>query len=372
MSLTLPIKLDPAGDCSFTEAMSEALIDVLNWQAKGCRGMEAPFSAELLERAALALPTDPALQAAFAPFAGLGRRALFEQAVALRWLGALHDMALERPSGDLAAAYPKAGRAGDADAAWPHVLRAMAAEPARLTAFMDHEPQTNEVRRSAVLLGGFLTVAQETGLPLRLIEPGASAGLNQLWDQRRYRLGRTAAWGPADARLTLEVDWRGPAPPLAAARVHSRTACDRNPIALSDPAQRRRLTAYVWADQFDRLARLEAAIEETLAAGIGVRACDAVAFAERLARPEPGLATVVFHSVFLQYMPPARQQALAAIIADAGAKADPNAPLAWLRMEPAADSLASMELRLTLWPDGRERLLATAHPHGAWVEWMGA
>jgi len=30
-----------------------------------------------------------------------------------------------------------------------------------------------------------------------------------------------------------------------------------------------------------------------------------------------------------------------------------------------------MELRLTLWPDGRERVLAAAHPHGAWVEWNG-
>jgi hypothetical protein len=370
--LTLPIKLDPAGDCSFSEAMSEALIAVLNWQAKGCRGMEAPFSAALLERAALALPASPALQVAFAPFAELGQRALFEQAVALRWLAALHDLALERPSGDLAAAYPGPGRPGDAGAAWPHVLHAMTTEAARFAAFMEHEPQTNEVRRSAVLLGGFLTIAQETGLPLRLIELGASAGLNQLWDQRRYRLGRTAAWGPADARLTLETDWRGSAPPLAAARVHSRAACDRKPIALSDPAQRRRLTAYVWADQADRLARLQAAIEETLAAGIGVQACDAVVFAKRRARPEPGVATVVFHSVFLQYMPVASQQALATILADAGAKAEPDAPFAWLRMEPAADSLASMELRLTLWPDGRERLLATAHPHGAWVEWIGA
>jgi hypothetical protein len=335
--------------------------------------MRARFTtAGVLFLAALALPADAALQAAFAPFAGLGRRALFERAVVLRWLGALHDMALERPSGDLASAYPRAGRAGDAGAAWPHVLRALQTEAARFATFMEHEPQTNEARRSAVLLGGFLTIAAETGLPLRPIELGASAGLNQLWDQRRYRLGDAAAWGPADARLTLETDWRGPAPPLVAVRVQGRAACDRKPIALSDPAARRRLTAYVWADQFDRLARLETAIEETLAAGIGVQACDAVVFAERLARPEPGVATVVFHSVFLQYMPAASQQALAAIVAGAGAKAERNAPLAWLRMEPAADSLATMELRLTLWPDGDERLLATAHPHGAWVEWMDA
>ena len=55
-------------------------------------------------------------------------------------------------------------------------------------------PQTNEVLRSAALLGGFLTVAEETGLPLRCLELGSSAGLNQSWDAYGYRLG---ADGPA-------------------------------------------------------------------------------------------------------------------------------------------------------------------------------
>jgi hypothetical protein len=30
-----------------------------------------------------------------------------------------------------------------------------------------------------------------------------------------------------------------------------------------------------------------------------------------------------------------------------------------------------MELQLTQWPVGEERLLAHAHPHGAWIEWRG-
>ena len=91
--------------------------------------------------------------------------------------------------------------------------------------------------------------------------------------------------------------------------------------------------------------------------------------------PEPsekaGVATVVFHSVFFQYMPADSQAALVETLAAFGARANADAPLAWLRMEPAADNPAMMELRLTLWPDGGERLLATAHPHGAWVEWCG-
>src|SRR5204863_254585 len=58
-----------------------------------------------------------------------------------------------------------------------------------------HRPcQTNEVGRAAALFGGFLLVARETGLPLRLLEIGASAGLNLRWDHYRYEQG-DAGWG---------------------------------------------------------------------------------------------------------------------------------------------------------------------------------
>ena len=50
-----------------------------------------------------------------------------------------------------------------------------------------------------------------------------------------------------------------------------RAACDRAPVDLADPIARRRLRAFVWADQFDRLARLDAAIAAALAAGVRSR-----------------------------------------------------------------------------------------------------
>jgi hypothetical protein len=215
-------------------------------------------------------------------------------------------------------------------------------------------------------------VAAETNRPLRVLELGASAGLNQLWDRRRYRLGEIGDWGPLDARVNLDIEWRGGRPPLDAnVLVAERAACDRKPVDLADPIQRRRLKAYVWPDQFDRLERLEAAIGETLAAGITVEAEDAVVFARREARPRAGVATVVFHSVFLQYMPAESQAALVETLGEGGASASERSPLAWLRMEPASDNPAVMELRLTLWPGGADRVLATAHPHGAWIDWKG-
>jgi hypothetical protein len=295
---------------------------------------------------------------------------LFDHAVALRWLGALHEIALEAPGGALAETYPFATRPGDPERAWPLILAALDGQAERVTTFMSHEPQTNEVRRSAVLLPGFLTIAAEIALPLRLIELGASAGLNQLWERRRYHLGEAGDWGPADAPVVIDADWRGPPPPLAApVAIAGRAACDRAPVDLADPLARRRLKAFVWPDQIDRLARLDAAIIESLAAGVTVERADAVDFTRRVAAPAPGLATVVFHSVFFQYMPAASQAALVETLAGHGQSAVPGAPLAWLRMEPSAAINGIMELRLTTWPGGRERLLATAHPHGAWVEW---
>jgi hypothetical protein len=229
------------------------------------------------------------------------------------------------------------------------------------------------VRRSACLLPGFLTVAAATGLPLRLFEIGASAGLNQLWDRYHYDLGEVGAWGDAASPVRLDTAWTGGPPPReATVAIVSRAACDRKPVDIRDPGARRRLRAYMWADQFERLARLDAAIELALTAGTRVEAEDAVSWTARRALPDVGAATVLFHSIFWQYMPAESQAALSAVVGALGARAAPTAPFAWLRMEPAPANPADIELRLTLWPGGEDRLLAHVHPHGATVDWIGA
>ena len=181
---------------------------------------------------------------------------------------------------------------------------------------------------------------------------------------------RPAAGAIRPPALLIDAEWRGrPGPFEASAKVIERAACDRAPVDLADPIARRRLRAFVWADQFDRLARLDAAIAAALAAGTRVEAADAVAWTEARVAPREGAATVLFHSVFQQYMPAESQAALADLSRERGEAATPEAPFAWLRMEPQADNLAVMELLLTLWPGGADRRLATVHPHGAWVEW---
>ena len=349
--------------------MSEDEPDVvigLRLQAKACRAMGSPLNGDLLDRAAEDWLAGGPVRTLLAPWARADLKTQFDAAVALRLIGAWHELALSGADGRLSQAYETL----DAEAIWPAVQAAMVAHLERLIAFMSHEPQTNEVRRSICLMGGFLEIAKATGLPLRCFEIAASAGLNTSWDRYRYQLGE-ASWGDPAATVVMDTDWSGPAPPVEAPiRVIERAACDRRPTDLTDPDQRRRLMAYIWADQAERVARARAAIEVTLANDVRVEAADAVEWTRARVATQAGAVTVLFHSVFWQYMPAESQAALAALIAQIGATATPEAPFAWLRLEPPG-SVSRMEVRLTLWPGGEERVLAETHPHGAYVRWAG-
>ena len=295
--------------------------------------------------------------------------------LSLRLIGGLHALVLMGRAPDLAEAYPGGERAEDADVLWPAVEEALTQHEDFLLAFLESPPQTNEVARSGVLLGGFQTVAAETGLPLCILELGASAGLNLLWDHYRYGLGE-AEWGPEDAPLRLEPEWSGPLPPLGALAVAARAGCDQRPVDPIDEQDRLRLRAYVWADQLERRLRLEAALDHWTKSGLKLDRADAADWAEaQLSRSSPGVAMVLFHSIFWHYLEPEAQDRIRSAIDEAAARATPDAPFAWLRME-VHESRQFAGLYLDLWPGiasvpgGETRLLAEADFHGEWVRWQ--
>jgi len=255
----------------------------------------------------------------------------------------------------------------DPEATWRAFKAALARNEAELSRLVEHPVQTNEVGRCAALLPGFLAVAVETGLPLRLLEVGASAGLNLRWDLYRYAAG-DFAWGPIGSPLTLDFELRGPVRPETAARIEvaARRGCDASPVDPATSKGRETLLAYVWPDQKTRIERLRAALEAAETAPVDVDRESAATWIERqLAVASPGQATVVYHSIVLQYLSEAERAAFNAHMEDAAARASAEAPLAWLRMEPA-DELATV--RLTAWPGGEDRLLARTGYHGSPVE----
>jgi hypothetical protein len=335
-------------------------------QAAACARLGSPFTAGLLELVAERLEEAGALGRAVLGWQGDPKA----DALALRVAAGLHALVLSGAAPELAAAYPGGARADDSLALGPALTRAFEIHGGAIADFLKRPPQTNEVGRSAVLLGGFLTVAAETGLPLRLLEIGASAGLNLIWDIYGYGLAG-AAWG-TDAPVRLRPEWQGTLPPLAAVAIADRRGCDRAPIDPRRPGDRLRLRAYVWADQAERGRLLEGALDLAIGRGVRVERADAAAWTEaRLREPAPGVATVLYHSIVWQYLPADRQRRIAAAIGCAAGRATSAAPFAWLRMEPAPDTRHT-ELRLTLWPGGDERLLAHADYHGRWVRWLAA
>jgi hypothetical protein len=75
--------------------------------------------------------------------------------------------------------------------------------------------------------------------------------------------------------------------------------------------------------------------------------------------------TVVWHSLFRQYLEPNDWEALQDAFARA-AQADARRPIVWLSMEPGADHLVGVELSARTAP---EQILASCDDHGPPVRW---
>ena len=342
----------------------EVLARRLRTQALACAELGSPLYADLMQRAALDVEAGgPVLDVLAGHEDDPGK-----YAISLRLFGGLHRLALMGRAKALADHLPSTGGDGDSDGAWAAVLEVIRDEIDWLRDGLTTPPQTNEVGRSAALLVGFHAVGFETSLPLRLLEVGSSAGLNLRWDQYRYELG-DAAIGDERSPVRFPSSWFEGAWTLPAhVAVAERRGCDAAPIDTSSEGDRLRLLSYVWPDQRARFERLAGALEVAQRMAVTVEAADACEWLDAcLADPVDGVATVVFHSIFIQYLTDAARDHLIAAIADAGRRASARAPFAWLRMEPGGEQA---DVRLTSWPGGGERMLATAGYHGQPVRWL--
>jgi hypothetical protein len=288
--------------------------------------------------------------------------------IGIRLMGALHYCALDRSAPDIAAHFPSCGGDGDAGAAWRAAAAFLAAEPTRVATLFDRTPQTNEVARATPLLGGALAIAAETSLPMRLLDVGASAGLNTRLDRFRYE-GTGWSWGDPATSLTLRNRTRSGVPKHLDAPLHIlvRAACDLHPLDTAREEDRLELRSFVWADQLDRFQRLNDAIEAVSRVPLAVEAADAFDWIPRRATPFDGTVTVIMHSIVTEHLTPELRRRWNDTIVAAGTAARPAAPMAWLRLEPSKERY---ELRVTQWPSGEERVVARCDGHGQDIEWV--
>ncbi|NNM74336.1 DUF2332 family protein [Enterovirga aerilata] len=336
-------------------------------QAEWCAALGSPFTSLLCGLLGRRLDQGTAIGRRVLGWPG--RPDALHDSVPLRLCAALHGLVRAGSAPDLAALYPP-NAVPAPERLWTALLQAMREAEAELLPWLDLPPQTNEVARSAVLTAGLAVISAEAGLPLSLHELGASAGLNMLPDRYDIRLG-TRRYGDPASPVKLAPDWQGDDPPSAKLRLARRQGVDIRPIDIADERARSRLLAYVWPDQPDRLARLEAALALAAADPPRVAPGDAALWLEENlgGRAEPGIARVILHSIAFQYFPRETQERIVRHIETVGSAATANAPIGWLRYE-VEGTTGSPSLRLRLWPGGRDRLLAHADPHGRWLRWV--
>jgi hypothetical protein len=335
-------------------------------QAEQCRAYGSPLTAALLDGAAAELDAPGPVRDLLAPLAEDPPGTV----ASLRFAGALHRLVLERRAPLLALHYPTVGGTAGLAGVWEAARAVVASEP-DLVDLVRRPVQTNEVGRSAALLGGLAHVVDRTRLPVRLLEVGASAGLNLRVDRFAYEVGDDVLGDPASP-VRLVQPWTGAPPPRVGVEVAVRGGCDPGPLDPASTADRLTLTSYVWPDQLARFERLRAALDVAAQVPAVVEAVPGSAFLEReLAEPTPGLVTVVWHSVVWQYLPPAERAAVSGLLERAGERATRSAPLAHLAFEPHPSAGGGHDFRvhLTTWPGGTRRVLADCQGHGPPVRW---
>jgi len=284
----------------------------------------------------------------------------------LRLAGALHRLVLQGRAPELARYFPSAGGTAPPGSVWPAAERAVRTHLEELRGLVTRTVQTNEVGRSAVLYGGLLLL----GGRVRLLEIGASAGLNLRCDHYAYEVGDDVL-GNAAGAVRLVQPWVAPWPAARDVEVVERLGCDPAPIDPTSEEGRLTLRSYVWGDHLERHHRLSAALEVAQRTPVTVERSGALDFLERQLSPEDGVTTVVWHSVVMQYVDPAERQAVERLLAERGAQATAQAPLARLSLEPAQVGGSDYDFRVHLqrWPGGEHRHVADAHGHGSPVTW---
>lgn len=229
---------------------------------------------------------------------------------------------------------------------------------------LDRRTQTNEPRRCATLLPVLAALPQ----PVALLEVGASSGLCLYPDRYAYRYDQRPVVGSAP--LVLNCRTTGPVPfPDALPEVAWRAGLDLHPLDVGDDEDVRWLRSLIWPEQSERFAVLDAAVRIARADPAPVHEGDLLTDVVALGEQSPGDATlVVYHSAVLAYLPEERRGEFRAQLAELGRVRR----TVWLANEGPKVAVEFPvppgAVPFVLSRDGVP--LATADPHGGWLDWL--
>jgi hypothetical protein len=237
--------------------------------------------------------------------------------------------------------------------------------------------QTNEVRRCALLLPAIVLASQEAGsLPLALVDLGASAGLNLLFDKYGYDYGNGLYCGDLNSPVQLTCTLRGslrPPIPKIMPNVVSRIGIDLNPLNVSKHDDYLWLVAQIWPNDSFRLRveRMQFAVELARQNPQRMIAGDVVEVLPYIISEMPvDQAICLMHSFSFYELPSDIRGRIRSILTHCAEKRQ----ILSVRLELSPGSLTiSTELELSRYqPGGRIDIkkLANCHDHGEWMEWL--
>ena len=284
----------------------------------------------------------------------------------LRLLAGVFRLVLTGRAPELVPFYPCLGGTAPASQAWPTMREVIGKHVDELHSALAIPPQTNEVGRSVALLVGLFDLVAASGVrSIRLLELGASAGLNLLLDHYAYR-GESWQFGVSDSGVQFVNPIEG--------RVHPehfmitmRAGCDLHPVNATTAEGRLLLTSFVWPFDLDRHKRLGSALAIAATHPVRVDKASASTWLPRALAADRDELPVVWHSITQMYWPDDELTAVESVLSDYGSRS--RLGEVSLEYHPDGQRRAEPELRTRLWDPGadssiRERLAGTAHDHG--------
>jgi len=275
---------------------------------------ELQGSSPLYERLARAAAEDPALLEPLLAAPKSQRRATL-------YFAAIHDLVLRGEGGDLARFFPDVSHEPSRENPVPALRRFLEEQREELRQLYEtRNTQTNEVGRCAFLLPMFGLVAARARGPLAMIEAGASAGLNLLFDRYGYDYGSAGRVGESSVVLRPEI--KGDVAPPVPGRmppVASRVGVDIQPVDIRNDEAIAWLRACIWPEHGERVDLFARAVEiaRTDPPEI-VRGEIFEALPGLIAAVPRGLPVCVFHTATLAYMTPEERARFAELMAEAG------------------------------------------------------
>jgi hypothetical protein len=329
-----------------------------------CRDYGAPF----YERLALAVAEDPEIL-------GLAIHTRPGQPAPNLLFGAVQFLLLQGASHSLARFYPALGGSTHVeDDPYADFRDFCLRNAAAVQSIVEQRiVQTNVVERSLFLAPASCWIAsQRPGMPLALIEVGASAGLNLFWD--RYLLDYSGRrLGPPQSPVVLECEDKGdrsvPLPATAPA-VSWRAGVDLEPVDIGDSEAALWLRALVWPDHPRRAFTLGAAMELARADPLRLLEGDALDLLPDLIAEVPsGLLLCVCHTMVLHQLARAQKKQFAALLEAAGSQRQ----IFEISLGGRYDgTFPLLEVIDHSGDDRHTTVLARCQAHGSWIEWNPA